>query len=93
VFFGGENAAMHGKAAVLEGWRPLLMAPSPPFSWKAEQVEVLASGTLAHSSGPVYNAEGKHTGNYNSIWRREKDGRWLVVFDKGCSVCDCERKP
>ena len=92
VFF-GRDAAMHGKAEVVEGWRPLLTAASPPFSWKADRVEVLASGTLAHSSGPVYNAQGKHTGDFNSIWRREADGRWLVVFDKGCPVCDCERKP
>ena len=92
VFF-GRDEAMHGKAEVLEGWRPLLTAGSPPFSWKADRVEVLASGALAHSSGPVYNAAGKHTGNFNSIWRREPDGRWLVVFDKGCPVCDCERKP
>jgi ketosteroid isomerase-like protein len=24
-------------------------------------------------------------GTFNSIWRREADGRWLVVFDKGFS--------
>lgn len=92
VFF-GRDAAMHGKGKVVEGWRPLLTAASPPFSWKPATVEVLATGGLAHSSGPVYNAEGKQTGTFNSIWRREPDGRWLVVFDKGCPVCNCERKP
>jgi ketosteroid isomerase-like protein len=92
VFF-GRDEAMHGKAEVVEGWRPLLTAAAPPFSWKPERVEVLASGMLAHSSGPVYNRQGKQTGTFNSIWRREPDGRWLVVFDKGCPVCDCERKP
>jgi enterochelin esterase family protein len=27
-------------------------------------------------------------GTFNSIWRREKDGRWKIVFDNGC---DCPR--
>ena len=92
VFF-GRDAAMHGRAEVVEGWRPLLTAAQPPFYWKPATVEVLASGTLAHSSGPVYRPDGTQTGTFNSIWRKEPDGRWLVVVDKGCPVCDCERKP
>ena len=61
-----------------------------PFSWTPESVEVLASGTLAHSSGPVLDAGGKRVGTFNSIWRREKDGKWRVVFDKGCEACICQ---
>jgi ketosteroid isomerase-like protein len=50
---------------------------------------VLASGTLALSSGPVYDPDGKRAGTFNSTWRKEADGRWRVVFDKGCPPCDC----
>ena len=92
IFF-GEKSVMQGKAAVVDGWRGLFTGPTPPFSWKADKVEVLASGTLAHSSGPVYGADGRQFGNFNSVWRREPDGTWLVVFDKGCPVCNCERGP
>jgi ketosteroid isomerase-like protein len=91
VFF-GQNSVMRGKAEVAEGWRPLLIAAAPPFSWKPEVVEVAASGDLAFSSGPVFDAEGRQFGVFNSIWRREGDGTWLVVFDKGCPVCNCEPK-
>ena len=52
-------------------------------------IEVLASGTLALSSGAVRDPAGKRIGTFNSIWRRESDGRWRVVFDKGCPACDC----
>jgi hypothetical protein len=45
---------------------------------------VLASGELAWSRGPVYDPTGKQIGTFNSIWRREPDGRWRIVFDKGC---------
>jgi len=87
VFFG--RSALRGKAAVVAGWKGLFDGPQPPFSWKSATVEVLASGTLAHSSGPVFDPQGKQTGIFNSIWRREADGHWKVVFDKGCDACDC----
>jgi ketosteroid isomerase-like protein len=92
IFF-GEKSVMRGKPAVIDGWRALFVGPTAPFSWKPEAVEVLASGTLAHSSGPVHDANGRQIGNFNSIWRREPDGTWRVIFDKGCPVCSCERGP
>jgi len=90
IFF-GEKSVMRGKRAVVDGWRPLFTGPAASFSWKPESIEVLDSGTLAHSSGPVHDATGRQMGTFNSVWRRERDGTWLVVFDKGCPVCDCQR--
>lgn len=87
VFFGNE--AVRGKAAVAESWKGLYEKPDAPFSWRSEEVQVLDSGQLAHSSGPVFNPKGERVGTFNSIWRRERDGRWKVVFDKGCDVCKC----
>jgi ketosteroid isomerase-like protein len=83
VFFGRQGAA-RGKAAVVEAWAPLFEGSDAPFSWRPEVVQVLDAGTLALSSGPVLDPAGKRTGTFNSIWRREADGRWRVVFDKGC---------
>lgn len=88
VFFGGR-APQRGKAAVLAAWKGFFDQPPAPFSWEPETVEVLSSGTLGLSSGPVRDPSGKQTAVFNSIWRREPDGRWRVVFDKGCQVCDC----
>src|SRR6185295_5009971 len=87
VFFG--NAAIRGKAAAVESWKGLYEKPNAPFSWRSESVEVLDSGKPAHSSGPVLNAKGERVGTFNSIWRRERDGSWKVVFDKGCAACRC----
>jgi len=89
AIFYGEHGPLEGKAAVLTAWRGFFDGPKAPFSWQPEVVEVLASGTLAHSSGPVLNPEGKRVGTFNSVWRRETDGHWRVVFDKGCAVCNC----
>ena len=91
LFFGGRGV-LRGRAAVAAGWRRFFEGPAAPFSWAPETVEVLDSGTLALSSGPVLNPEGKQIGIFNSIWRLEADGRWRVVFDKGCPPCDCPPK-
>lgn len=92
VFF-GEKDVLRGKPAVVEGWTRFFQGPAAPFSWRPEKVEVLDSGTLALSTGPVHDAEGKPIGTFSSIWRREADGAWRVVFDKGCHLCACDRSP
>ena len=92
IFFGNQDV-LRGKAAVAAGWKPFFDGPAAPFSWEPAQVEVLDSGTLALSSGPVRDPQGRQTGTFNSIWRREAGGSWKVVFDKGCPPCDCAPKP
>ena len=87
VFFG--RGVLRGKDAVAAGWKPLFEGEAPPFSWEPEKVQVLDSGTLGLSSGPVRDPSGKRTGTYNSIWRRETDGSWKIIFDNGCPPCDC----
>jgi ketosteroid isomerase-like protein len=82
LFFGGRQV-LRGKGAVVDGWRAFFEGPAAPFSWEPDQVEVLASGQLALSTGPVRNLEGEVIARFNSIWQRQADGRWLVIFDKG----------
>ena len=92
IFFSGAKA-LRGSQAVAEAWKRLYEGPSAPFSWKPETVEVLDSGTLALSSGPVFDPAGKNVATFTSIWRMEAPGRWRIVFDKGNDVCDCPKAP
>jgi ketosteroid isomerase-like protein len=87
IFF-SRTGVLRGKTAVSDGWKPFFSEAKAPFSWEPEQVEVLDSGTLALSSGPVLDPERKRIGTFQSIWRLEADGRWRIVFDKGCPRCD-----
>jgi ketosteroid isomerase-like protein len=87
--FVGEDRAMRGREEVARGWEPYFDGPKPPFSWEPERVEVLDSGRLALSTGPVRDSDGNLAGTFSSIWRLEPDGRWRVVFDQGCPPCDC----
>lgn len=87
VFFGGKEPT-RGKANVSAEWKPYFAKPAAPFSWAPEHVEVLDSGALALSTGPVRDADGKIIATFNSIWRREPNGAWRIVFDKGSDVCE-----
>ncbi len=91
VFLGGSDP-LRGKAAVGDGWKRFYTQPAPPFSWKPELVEVIGSGKLALSTGPVFDPAGKLVSRYYSTWRLEPDGRWRVVLDNGYDVCDCTKK-
>jgi ketosteroid isomerase-like protein len=85
VFFSGSTVK-HGPAEVAVQWQPYFESRKAPFSWAPDHVEVLASGRLALSTGPVY-VDGKIVGRFNSIWRLEDDNAWRIVFDKGEAVC------
>ena len=82
VFFSG-NTPLRGRDAVLAAWKPFFDGAQAPFSWEPDQVEVLASGDLALSTGLVKTPAGPVTARFTSIWQRQADGRWLVIFDKG----------
>jgi ketosteroid isomerase-like protein len=92
VFFGGP-VPLRGKQEVAAAWQRFYAKPDAPFSWTPGEVEVLASGTLALSTGPVRDATGKLVATYTSIWRLEAPGVWRIVFDKGNDACDCARAP
>lgn len=83
VFFSPK--ATHGRKAVTEGWARFYQGPKAPFSWAPAEVEVLASGNLAISSGPVFDPDGKPFAQFMSIWRQESPGVWKIIFDKGCN--------
>ena len=87
LFFSNATTVLRGKTAVVNSWKRFFDGAAAPFSWAPETVEVLASGTLALTSGPVRDPDGRQVGTFNSIWRRERGGRWKVVFDKGCPPC------
>ena len=90
IFFTSKSA-LRGKQAVADFWKKFYEGPTAPFSWEPQTVEVLDSGTLALSSGPVYDPKGKNFATFTSIWRLESPGTWKIIFDKGNEVCDCPK--
>lgn len=85
VFMGGKKVN-RGRQMIADSWKKFFDSPKAPFAWKPERVEVLNEGTLALSTGPVWDEKGRFN-TYSSIWRRQADGSWKVVFDKGDKYC------
>ena len=87
VFFSSPDGlrVLRGKTAIVDGWKRFFEAPKAPFAWSPDTAEVLDSGTLAMTTGPVRDETGKVTGRFSSVWRLEPDGKWRVIFDRGCS--------
>ena len=89
VFFGGKTK-MRGKQQIAEKWKRYFEKPQAPFAWKPETVFVAGSGDVAMSTGPVWNPDGKVHSYYTSTWRKNADGLWRVVLDKGQKYCPPE---
>jgi ketosteroid isomerase-like protein len=85
IWFGSNT--LRGKQAVMDAWKAFYEGPQAPFSWEPTTTEVLDSGTLALTSGPVYDPSGKQVAVFMSIWRQDSPGVWRIVFDRGCGYC------
>jgi ketosteroid isomerase-like protein len=63
--------------------------PNVLFRWEPRYGDVAASGELGWLTGPVRSGrrdaadEKVRHGNYASIWKRQRDGRFKVIIDLG----------
>ena len=84
------NKVDRSREAIAEAWAVFFTGDLPSIKWRPQFIEVLESGDLALSRGPYRiideNEQGEVTeawGTYNSVWRLNADGEWLIVFDAG----------
>ena len=82
IFHSGPTP-LKGRAAVRGFWQRFYTEAAAPFSWYPDRAELLEAGRLAHTSGPVFGADGALIGRFYSIWRKETDGEWRVLLDHG----------
>lgn len=89
TFYGRQ--LLHGRAAVVAGWAPLLdPASGHALTWSPRRVVVAGGGDLAYSLGE-YTARAArpdglaalHHGAYVTVWQRGADGAWRVAVDAG----------
>ena len=92
VFVGA--AVTRGRAAIVEDWKVFFGPERPDFTWRPEIVELSGDGTLGMTRGPWTmkgtGPDGKpfeRSGIFNSIWKKQPDGSWKIVFDLGCPGC------
>jgi ketosteroid isomerase-like protein len=92
-----------GREAVTKAWAVFFTGDLPSIKWRPQIIEVLETGDLALSRG-LYRVIDKDEngaareswGTFNSVWRLNADGQWLVVFDAGSpsheAPSDAQRK-
>jgi ketosteroid isomerase-like protein len=84
------SSVQRGIGDIAAAWGVFFSDDAPQMKWRPQFVEVLNDGTLALSRGPyrmiVKGEDGtltEHWGTFNSVWRKQDDGTWKVVFDAG----------
>lgn len=93
AIFIGPGGPVRGREAIVESWAPFFAEDGPRLEWHPEIAEVQEGG-LGITRGP-YTFTGRgpdgepvtQEGTFTSIWRRQEDGSWRVIFDAGCSPC------
>jgi ketosteroid isomerase-like protein len=82
---------IHGREAVAKEWAPFFQADGPKLTWTPTKGEVIGAGDLGYTVGTwerrVPGASGGPPtvtrGNYLTVWKKQADNTWLVVFDSG----------
>lgn len=88
VFASGPT--LRGPEEVVKAWSYYFGPDAPPLVWCPKRVEVLASGALGMTTGPYETLRRAENGDpervrgvFFSVWRRQPDESWKIVFDSG----------
>jgi ketosteroid isomerase-like protein len=93
TFNGGSASELHGRDAVMKDWSDFFDPSGPTLSWVPLKADVFGAGDLGYSTGrSVFRSKGpngapvERLGEYLTVWRKQRDGAWRVVFDTGSTL-------
>lgn len=93
TFGGGSPDELRGPAAVMKGWNDFFEADGPTLAWTPTKGEVIGAGDVGYTTGTSLlkgrGPDGKmveRRGEYLTVWRKQKDGSWKVIFDTGSTL-------
>jgi ketosteroid isomerase-like protein len=85
--FGVSREPTIGREAVTREWQGIIDGSALKLEWYPAVVTVGGDGRIAYSSGPALYQDPQtgayRHGRYGSVWQREADGEWRLVFDDG----------
>ena len=88
VFRPSTDQPRRGRAAVAQSWAGIIRGDGVTVEWYPARIAV-GTDDVAYSSGPaLWIVQGKdgttyETGSFHSVWKRDADGAWRVLFDDG----------
>ena len=91
IFNAGTLEADRGREQVAKNWVPLVEGKSIVLRWRAGIVNIGGDPKVAFSRGPYILQTAKDgrvsvsVGFYETIWVRDPDNAWRVLFDGGAS--------
>ncbi len=90
VFNAASPQPVRGREAVVADWKPIIEGREFALRWHPQFVTIGADPDVAVSSGPawteIFDPSAKHRytiSRFNSVWKRDADGEWRVLFDGG----------
>jgi ketosteroid isomerase-like protein len=93
TFNGGSSSELHGRDAVMKEWNDFFTADGPTLSWTPARGEVVGAGDLGYTTGrSLFRGKGpdgrtvERRGEYLTVWRKQRDGSWKVIFDTGSTL-------
>jgi len=93
TFNGGTSDEIHGRGAVMKEWSRFFDKDGPTLTWKPTKAEVVGAGDVGYTTGTsVFRGRGpdgkpaERRGQYITVWRKQADGSWKVVFDTGSTL-------
>lgn len=90
AFGAGRAQPTRGREQIAEQWAGLIEGKSLRLRWYPLRVTIGGVGDVAWSTGPALyqkldpGAEPRYLiGAYQSVWHRDADGVWRILFDDG----------
>jgi ketosteroid isomerase-like protein len=90
AFNSGAPQPLRGREAIVAAWADIIAGKGLKLSWYPERVTIGGPGDVAWSSGPALfedltpGAKQRWSiGAFHSVWHRDDEGRWRVLFDQG----------
>lgn len=94
TLLGGPGQAVHGREAIVAAWEPFFSEGGPRLKWEPSDSQVRPDGSFGKTRGPYWlttlTKDGQMSsvqGTFMSVWLRQDDGSWKVVFDGGSAPC------
>jgi ketosteroid isomerase-like protein len=92
--FLGAGAPARGRDAVVASWSRIVRGDGVRLRWRAGDVVIGGDPSIAYSTGPSYfeslapvdpaKPRPRYTlNNFFSVWVKDRDGRWRVMYDGG----------
>lgn len=90
AFDAGSPDPLHGRDAVVDGWKDIIDGSQIKLGWSPGIVTIGGDGNLAISRGPSWIEDLRpnpkqqfRIGEFISTWIKDADGQWRVLFDGG----------